>query len=365
MSEGTRYYVWPVADERTLTLAMLLLVGLFAGAVGLELYRRKRDRKLRLRAEWRAVKDLCDERELSSDDWNMLRAILSQYAAEHPYLAVTKRTIFDECIARYFQAISTRESDSEMAERGARLREIRMNLGLDYVPFGRRIHTTRSLQRGQHVWAVAATGEALEWYHFEIVEVNESAFTMTLVGQDVRPQLPTGATLKFRLWREEDARYLFEAKLIGSNVDKGLWVLRHADTMTRNQSRAYYRLRVEQSVTVSILNASLKEDYEDIFSREEVTQVRGRITSLSGGGLAVVFQQPVPKQVLLRIPVSIPSLGGTLLVAVRPVASQSLSGGRCFLRGVFVAMDDETRETITRYIFSKQKILAGSDSTGR
>jgi c-di-GMP-binding flagellar brake protein YcgR len=233
------------------------------------------------------------------------------------------------------------------------------------VPYGRRIETTRSLQPGQLVWAVPAGGDPQEWYHFEIVDVNEATFAMTLVGSDASPAFPDGTTLKFRLWREEDARYLFEAALLREDKHLRCWTLRHADSLTRNQSRAYFRLRLEQAVTVAVLNASRDEAYEGIYEREPIIELRGRMTSLSGGGLAVVFQQPVPKQVLLRMAISIPSLGGTLTVAVRPVSSQALSGGRCFVRGTFVAMADETREAITRYIFSKQKLAAGSDPAAR
>ena len=358
MSEDTPFYVWPVADERTLTLVMLLLVGTFVGAVFLELYRRRRDRALRLRAEWRGVKEFCDERELFSEDWGLLRAILLQYAADRPYAAVTKRTVFDECIARYVQALSATESDAVLEERGVRLREIRVQLGLDFVPLGRRIYTTRSLQPKQLLWAAAASGNPPTWYHFAVADVNEVSFSMVLIGEDTQPEFPPDTRLKLRLWREEDARYLFEAVVLREDKESRVWVLRHAESMTRNQSRVYFRLRMEQAVQVSVLNATLNDNYDGIYEWEAVTQLRGRVTSLSGGGLAIVFQQPLPKQVLLRIPLSIPSLGGVLQVIVQPISTQTLSGGRCFLRGMFVAMDEGTREAITRYIFSKQKLIA-------
>lgn len=362
MSDGTRYYVWPVADERTLTLVMLLLVGLFIGAVFLELYRRRRDRTLRLRAEWRGVKDFCDERELFPEDWKFLHAILVQYAPDHPFAAVTKKSVFDTCLSRYIQAISTTVDGEELESRGVRLRDIRVQLGLDYVPIGRRIQTTRSLQEGQALWGAPAAGASVDWSHFTVTRVNESSFTVAQVDSGTPPQFPADSRVKFRMWREEDARYLFEAPFVGMDAKSKTWTFHHAENLTRNQSRAYFRLRIEQTVNVAVLNATLTDDYEGVMVREAVTELRGRITSLSGGGIAVVFQQPVPKQVLLRIPLSIPSLGGTLKVIVRPIASHQLSGGRSLLRGMFVAMNDETREAIARYVFSKQKLVSSAES---
>ncbi len=356
MSEGNRYYVWPVADERTLTLAMLLLIGLFAMAVWLEFYRRRRDRTLRLKAEWRAVKEICDDRDLLPEDWKFLRAILGQYAPDRPYLAITKRGLFDECVARYIHATATGKEVSTFVARGIHLRDIRSRLGLDYVPFGQRIHTTRSLQVKQRLSAAPTSGAPPEWFQFVISDVNEATFSMVLLDRDAKPTFKAGDNLKFRLWRDEDARYLFETQLWTVNSEDEVWTLRHADAMTRNQSRAYFRLRIDQNATVAVLNASLKNDYEGIYEWPAVTEVRGRITSLSGGGIALAFQQPIPKQVLLRLAMSLPGQKETTTVIVRPIASQTQTGGRCLLRGMFVAMSDETRDVITRYALSKQKL---------
>lgn len=364
MPEGSPYYVWPVADEQTLVWIMLFLIGIFVGAVCLELYRRRRDKSLRLRAEWRGAREFCDERDLLTEDWTLLRAMLQQYAADHPFAAVTKRTKFDECLEHYFKAIALVEKEDAVIERGIRLRHIRVQLGLDYVPLGQRIHTTRSLKLKQRLSVSNADG-APDWQQFVITDMNEATFRISFAGPGGPPAVAPGSHLKCRLWRDEDARYLFDVILLNVDPEKGGWEVWHADTITRNQSRAYFRLRMEQSVEVSILDASLKEDYKGIYDREAVTQVRGRLTSLSGGGLAIAFQQPIPKQVLLRFAISIPSLGGALRVIVRPIASQSLAGGQCQLRGMFVNMDEETREAITRYIFSKQKLLSSTDAAER
>ena len=360
MPDTPRFYVWPMADQFTLTLAMLLLVGLFAGAVLLEFYRRRRDRQLRLKAEWRGVRELCQDRELPEDDWNLLKAIIAQYAPGAPYKAVTKRKLFDSCMVRYFRALRATASEEE-AQRGVQLRDIRMQLGLDYVPLGQRIQSTRELQTGQSVWAAAAAGPEPQWRHFTVARVDEAFFALELVGAEAPPEHRAGGVLKFRFWREEDARYVFDAPLHKVVAKPPSWQVRHVESMTRNQARAHFRVRFDQTTTAGVLSALLSEDYTDLLHRPVVTQVRGRITSLSGGGLAVVFQQPVPKQVLLRVPFTVPNHEERLVTHVQPVGMQHLPGGRSLLRGRFVGVDDETRDIITKCIFLKQKQGAGED----
>ncbi len=361
MSDTPPFYVWPVADQFTLTLAMLALVGLFAAAIALEFYRRRRDRVLRLQAEWRAVRELSRDREIADGDWSLLKAIITQYASETPYNAVTKRKLFDECMQRYFKALWATAKEDEVAHRGMQLRDIRRQLGLDYVPLGQRIQSTRELQTGQSMWAAQAQGHEPVWRHFTVSDIDEACFVLELVGSEPTPGFAAGDLLKFRFWREEDARYVFDAPVYRVTADRPTWKVAHVESLTRNQARAHFRVAFDETVTVSVLNAPLNDDYDDIARRPPVTQVRGRITSLSGGGLAVAFQQPVPKQVLLRIPISVPNHEEQLTVYVRPVGTRNLSGGRSLLRGKFVAMDDDVREIITRCIFMKQKLNSSDD----
>jgi len=355
LPETPRFYVWPAADERTMTLAMLALVALFASAVLLELYRRRRDRALRLKAEWRGVRELCQDREMADEDWNLLRAILAQYAPRAPYAAVTRRRTFDECIQRYFEALWATAPDWEVFERGLQLRDVRTQLGLDYVPLGQRIHSTRELYCGQSVWAALAHGHEPDWRHYTVAAVDEARFSLELIGAEVLPEIAAGDVLKFRFWREDDARYVFDAPVLAPVAKPPGWTIAHVESLTRNQARAHFRIPHDQVVTVGILNAPLGEEYGDLDARPPVTDVRGRITSLSAGGLAVAFQQPVPKQVLLRVPVALPDAGEPMVIYVRPVGTRNLSGGRSLLRGRFVALDDERREAIARYVILKQK----------
>ncbi len=88
-----------------------------------------------------------------------------------------------------------------------------------------------------------------------------------------------------------------------------------------------------------------------------MTKLRGRITNLSAGGCALVVQQPIPIQVLLRITVELDDWE-PFDVFARVIATTPISGGRSFVRASFVAVDDEMRDKIARYIIRRQQRLA-------
>lgn len=361
MPETPPYYVWPMADGRTLTLAILFLVGLFVGAVLLELYRRRKDKHLRLQAEWRAVRDFCRERELLDDDYHLIRAIIAQYAGETPFKAVTRRHLFDTCMGKYFRTLAATSEIGIVAERGIQLREVRVRLGLDYVPLGQRIYSTRELYNGQTLWCALADGTEPRWFHVTVASVDEAYFHIEPVGTDATPDFSEGNQLKMRLWREEDARYLFDAQVHNVSQRPRSWTIGHVEALTRNQARAHFRIRFEQAASVQVLSAPVDADYSGLGSRPAVTQLHGRVSSLSGGGLAIVFSQPVPTQVILKIPVQLPHETERRTVYVRPIGSQRISGGRSLVRGKFVALDEETQDAITRYVFLKQKQNASDE----
>lgn len=362
MTDLSKILIWPMADGRD--VALMFGSGLFmlAGAIMLELRRRRQERKRFLASERRALSDLLEDREVDGNDKKLVMGIVEKYAADQPYRFATRRHVFDGCMDRYFNALSETADEETIALQGAQLRDVRTRLGLDYVPLGQRILSTRELYSGQVLWACPALGREPRWFQLKTTTVDEAAFYLVPVGSDGAPDFQPGDVVKFRLWREDDARYLFEARIAGRESDPLTWRADHAVSLTRSQARAHYRIRFDDTAHISILNAPLGDRVEGLDTSPPVTQMYGRITSLSGGGLAISFQQPMPKQMVMRVPFKLPGFDPLIVAHVRPTGAQNVGGGRSLVRGKFVGMDEETRDAITRYVFQKQKQSASDDS---
>ncbi len=351
---------WP-NDTPPLMLWLALLLGLFITvAVVIEIIRRAADRRKRLRTEWASIQEIAKERQLSDDEWRFLRSFIHRHSSHEPLRAVTVRQHFDECVDAEMHVLEHHPNEYEKT--AVVLRDIRERLVLDYVPVGQRIHSTRELHSGQSIWLAPDSDMVRNWTHGNVVSVDEGHFVVTLQSAAKNSFNPApGELVRCRLWREEDARYVFSTRLDRVEREPWLWILHHTSALERMQSRAFYRVRHDQSTSVGILDAPLDENVEDVSGRHIVTKFRGRLTSLSAGGFALVVPQAIPKQVLLRVVLEIPDVQ-PLEVDARVIAASPISGGRYLVRGAYLGVSEEVRDIIARYVLRRQQMHTGIDA---
>lgn len=352
---------FPVAGGKAIFTAAGLFILFITGTFGLELYRRRRERKLKVAAEWRGVTQVLRERELTKDEKTYVERLVQRHLPKAPYSAVTVRNEFDHCVnAELPFNANDRESDA-YAARGVILRDIRMQLGLDRVPQGHRIYSTRDLELNHEIFvSTRADAPVSEWSRMVVASIDEGRLLLVPAPQEHMPKLTTGQELRCRLWREEDARYAFSLKILKQEMNPPGWITLHADDLKRMQARAHFRIPYEQASDVGVINAMKEDDFQDVHERVLVTRFRGRFTSLSAGGFALISHQPVPNQVLLRVALGLGSkTEEPLLTHARIVGTHSLSGGRYLVRASYVALKEEERERVVHYVTKRQKYPHG------
>ena len=360
MPEGVKFISEP--SQFHLVLAAISVFGLFLLAVLMDYLRRRRDRRLLVEAGWRSVRQIAREKELSSAELAFLEELIGRHSPAHPHRLVTVKQEFDRAVAREMERLEEQGGEKALAEGGLLLRDIRTRFGLDYIPIGQRIDTTRELYHAQPVWVGLGDAKAPEWFRMSVADVDEAHFHLAPHRGGAPPIPKAGDYLRCRLWREDDARYIFTTKVDSVASDPPLWALRHAVELNRVQSRAHFRIHLDQTVGVEVLNAPVDDDMSDVDRREAVTRLRGRVTSLSGGGLAIVVQQPIPKHVLLRITLDLVPEPGPLRLTARPVGSSTLSAGKHLVRCAFAGISDEVREAVSQYVFHRQGPIQAAEA---
>jgi c-di-GMP-binding flagellar brake protein YcgR len=175
------------------------------------------------------------------------------------------------------------------------------------------------------------------------------------------PELVRGSEVRCYLWREDDARYEFRTAVAYSEGTPQTWSLLHSANLHRVQARNYYRVRYNQETTIGVLGASgaAAEEADTAVPRRVITRLRGRICSLSAGGLALVTQQGVHTQARLRVALEIPE-EEPFDADVETVGVEPISGGRYLVRGMFVRIGEDKRDVIARYVLRRQRPLAAS-----
>jgi len=355
---------WPTATPATMygLLAALLLLLL---AVALwEIYRRRTERAARIRAEWRVLNEIAKEKGLSPEEKRLFDAVIQRHSASEPLRAITVRQHFDECIEQEMADTYARSDVANFEQLGQTLRDVRLHLGLDFVPFGQRITSTRGLNAGQVIWMARAGNASAEWSRVSVVEVDEAMFRVVPPNDSTtatKPSLSAGDTVTCRMWRDEDARYMFEVTVARIEKSPAGWVLRHTSQMNRTQARADYRVQHDQATTVGVLDGPVDGNTTSVKERRVVTRLRGRINSLSAGGLALLTHQAVPKQVLLRIRLDLPGYD-VFEAEARIVSTSAVSGGRWLVRVSFVNLDQDKRDSVAHYVLHRQQPLLRVES---
>ena len=356
MTESNPWVQFPVPSTFTLVMLGLGFSALLFAAVAYEIYRRVHAIQARRAAEWRHVRQILDEREVAPESRVLVERLIKRYGGATPLRVVTTREGFEHCVEAEMAALKSKESPSALEESGLRLRDVRLDLGLDYVPVGQKIHSTRELHEGQWLSMAREEEDKPQWFRVMLEELNEAYFYVVLkdTPSSKAPRIGQGERVRCRLWREEDARYLFNTEVAAYDEPPAMWRLHHTKELRRTQARQHFRVRHDQPITVGIINAPADGNTENLRHRRIVTRLRGRITSLSAGGCAVVLKQPVARQVMLRLGIEMPG-GKTLETEADIVASSAISGGRYLLRLQFVGLSDEERDLIARYVLQKQQ----------
>jgi hypothetical protein len=112
-------------------------------------------------------------------------------------------------------------------------------------------------------------------------------------------------------------------------------------------------VRYNQEITLALL-ASFSGTDAGPLDRRVVTRLRGRISSLSAGGLAVVTQQTVPLQSRVRLSLEIPG-ERPFEVEASVVGAEPLAGSRHLVRVMYEGIREEQRDVIARYVLLRQR----------
>ncbi len=350
-----------------MTIALLVFgVLLFVGAgAAVEISRRREATRKRLTREWDSVRVIFRTRKMSAEDVGFIEDWVRRYAKKYPLKAVSTREGFEQLVAT---GISQRRDAAATLneELGIRLRGIRAALGLDHVPAGQGMISTRELSDGQWMSIARADEHPHHFFRVMVEDVNDACFYVSYKDGPAAtaPKLAAGTQVRCSLWRGEDARYTFETTIAAFDAPPPTWTLTHTDKLARSQNRAHFRIRHDQEITAGVLNAPLPgSNAADLATRPIVTRLAGRISSLSAGGCAIVFQQSVARHVLLRILVDVPG-GSPIEVEVEIVSTAHISGGRHLVRGKFLGLSDDARDRIARYVHIKQQRYGAPSSKG-
>ena len=250
-------------------------------------------------AGWHTFYQIAKTRGLTKEETDLLRRLIQTQGLARPNLIFTSVTILDSSIQRAIRRLSMQEirgeSKDDLINTYYRLRnKIMMNKG------------ARALTNTRAVPIDAKIRIGLEKHGFFVVTVNRNE--PEYLGVSV-PVLPPDKTVPWNrqkvkcwYWRENDAGYVFESKVINIIAAGGLQTicLRHTDKVSRVQKRVYPRKNVRLPVVYSRVRVVEEGGKKRAFVEKKETHW-GTIVDISVGGLSVETAVPFDRNSYVRI----------------------------------------------------------------
>ena len=354
MTRPLPFELGAAADPAFWIIAGVLFV-LVIVAVLLKYRRRRHSRRVQIIVERKVVDEISDEKQLDGDEKKALWRLIDTYFLQTPLAVVKDRCVFDQAVQQEIQAVESKKDEHLLRQAGLVLRSVREKLDFQYVPMGQPISSTRELYEGQNVW-LGKEEEPSRWCECAVSAVDEAFLHVTQIGERAGQALAfkPGENLRCRLWREDDARYIFSLRLASCSGDPVTCTLCHTSDLNRMQARAYYRIHYTQDTRLNLLHSRESADAEVQQEPRIVAKWPAHFVSLSAGGFAVVAQKPLPPDVLVKIVVELPG--------EQPFEAQACTGGgetlpgeRHLIRARFTDIAEEKRDLIARYVSLRQQ----------
>lgn len=357
MEEESGLLPVPILSNSAILWSAVLFLGLLISAISLEMFRQSVAQRRRIRGYWRSAEDIVRNKELSDREWRELRALIQHWSPKDPLRIISERYPFDSAVGKEMAELLRQGKQDQYHELGVILRDVRTRLSHDYVPLGQRIHSTREIFNNQRIWIAEAGTKSPNWVEVKTIGVNEGFLMLgpTAAGKEV-PSFKPGTKVHCRMWRDDDARYLFELEYSGRNSELQGLNFYHSSNMERVQARQYYRVPHNQTADLEVISNPVDdaEGRVDFGAQRSVTTLRGRITNVSAGGFAAVVHQPIAKQVFLRVTLDLEE-SESLTVVSKIVSSVEMAGGRYLLRTQYEGLAPDDREKVVKHVTIKQQ----------
>lgn len=178
---------------------------------------------------------------------NLLRRVAISNKLKNPTSLFWSLKTLDRCIRSAiigFRAAGS-EDQPQSQEFLGKLFDFRRRVELDQPKYRLGLSSTRSITPGQ-TFKIALDGGGV--YISKLIENNRRHLAVTYPrGNPLPPGFSwRNGEFKFYFWRQEDAGYFFEAKVIGDYLDRKVPILHvsHSDNLVRAQKRRSVRREV-------------------------------------------------------------------------------------------------------------------------
>ena len=224
----------------------------------------------------------------SFSEINLLRRVAVQNDLKNPTSLFWSEKTLDRCIRSTIVRFRSRgEEDSEhAADFLSKLYDFRTRVEFDQPKYRVGLRSTRNLNKGQPLKITFPRASGA--FTSRVVETMRQYLA---ISYPEGPKLPPGFSwhgqkVSVYFWRQEDAGYYFESKVIGDYLERKYPILhiQHADQIVRTQKRKSVRVELKAEGRLFPLQ-SIEQASETV---EKAGGYKGKMVDISEDGAAII-----------------------------------------------------------------------------
>jgi len=291
---------------------------------------------------------------LTPEEIRLLRHLIGICGIKYPDRVLTSFEFFNQCLEEKGPA-SKGPITPAIAER---LKTVR-----NKIFFGERsrlmpIKSTRELAPNQRLHLKRVPSG--EIYMVPVVDAGPSGLLITTPRvKNEYLEVAPGERFEVYFWRERDAGYTFETKVVGQTGTRYLiTILKHVDDIERTQRRQYHRIAVLIPITATPV---MRDDLDKISRGERIDidkypSLKAYVVDISGTGFAFAARTALRADDLVYIEIE-PEKGASKIPLIGKVlnVTKKESTGEHLMHAEIVGLSANTHEKILEFVYSQAK----------
>ncbi len=314
-------------------IAVLILVSIY--------YVRKKYNFL----EHKNFNTLAKSSNLNIDETRILFNLINKNRIKYPLTCFTNAKLLDDVLKKGIKEIhlSKNLNSSQKNEKIDELIDIKMKIESNSKKnIG--IKSTHLISENQKI-IVFIRGKG---YFYATVKNNLKDFLIIEFISDMinKRILNKDEFVKIYFWRNEDAGYIFETKILESGQTIKSYLVRHSDQLIRSQSRKYKRIPVNFTGVIFPISKNAKNEYKVAQDQPE----QCTIADLSAGGMKFIIDNIDQNIKLLKVEFNINTKKVNLVGKIIRINNKQNNVKEVIL--IFIKISMESRNIINEYIYN-------------
>jgi len=236
----------------------------------------------------------------------ILEYLIRVCSVRQPFLIFSSSGLLDDILKKGIYALhqDTKLNEEQRERRLTYLFQIKQIIERN-ARRGTGVRSTIMMRPGQSVTVTTETGRQ---HNTRVVSNLKDMVALAAVQDDAGSQIrwPRGTRLKINFWKESDAGYAFESKVLGYDKVKGTIcvLLHHAKTLKREQQRRYRRSPIHRPCfffPVLVVESGSGRRAQKKAVVQTTRRYLGNLIDISAGGCSINSVYPLSTGSLCKI----------------------------------------------------------------